>query len=197
MGTQSNPALLSLDQLSVSYAAGSHPVKAVDHVSFELAAGESLGILGESGSGKTTLALALLRLLPRSATVAGSARFEGRDLLQENERQLERIRGASISLIFQEPGLALNPVLRVGTQVAEVVRAHRPGPARSHRSAAEQALAEVALDPARFYDAYPHQLSGGQQQRLVIAQALVCRPRLVIADEPTASLDATVQLEIL
>jgi peptide/nickel transport system ATP-binding protein len=188
---------LSVAQLSVTYVFAGEQVKAVDRVAFEVGAGESLGVLGESGCGKTSLALAILRLLPRSASVSGSIAFDGRDLLQASERELQQVRGAGISLIFQDPGLALNPVLRVGAQIVEVVRAHRRGTSREHRVAAEQALAEVALDPARFYDAYPHQLSGGQQQRVAIAQALVCRPNLVIADEPTASLDATVQLEIL
>src|SRR5439155_21481184 len=107
------------------------------------------------------------------------------------------VRGAAISIIFQEPGLALNPVLSVGTQVSEVARAHRAANGIRPRDAAESALAEVGLEPERFFGRYPHQLSGGEQQRVVIAQALVCRPQLVIADEPTASLDATVQLEIL
>jgi oligopeptide/dipeptide ABC transporter ATP-binding protein len=191
------PALLSVRELSVRYRRGGSPIEAVDRLDLDIASGETLGILGESGCGKSTLALAIMGLLPRTATATGSIVFDGEELVGRDERELQRIRGAGMSLIFQEPGAALNPVLRVGVQIAEVVRAHEPGTARSHRQAAERTLAEVALEPARFYDAFPHQLSGGQRQRVAIAQALVCRPRLVIADEPTAALDAAVQLEIL
>jgi ABC-type glutathione transport system ATPase component len=193
-------ALLQVEDLAVQYRPeGASEVGALNGVSFAIAPGEVVGLLGESGCGKTTLALSLLRLLPRSARVAsGSIRFCGQQVMALNERQLERLRGARISMVFQEPGIALHPMLSVGEQIAEVVRAHKAWNRRRCREEAERMLAEVHLEPAaRIYAAYPHQLSGGQRQRVVIAQALACRPDLVIADEPTASLDARVQAEIL
>jgi oligopeptide/dipeptide ABC transporter ATP-binding protein len=194
---RANP-LLQVRGLSVAYVSPmEESLRALDDATFDLSAGESLAILGESGCGKSTLALALVGLLPSSAVVAGSVRLSGRELLGRDERELRAIRGATISIIFQEPGLALNPVLSVGTQVSEVARAHRSSSSQTARDAAKRALVEVGLEPERFFGRYPHELSGGEQQRVVIAQALVCRPQLVIADEPTASLDATVQLEIL
>lgn len=194
------PTLLKVENLTVDYLSPdgkSH--RAVDGIHFSIASGEVLGFLGESGCGKTTTALALLGLLPAdNASVKGSAHFDGRDLLALRERDLQEIRGAEISIIFQEPGISTHPVMRVGQQIAEVLRAHRPGNGRQCREAVEGALAEVGFDDvARIREAYPHQLSGGQLQRIAIAMALVCRPRLVIADEPTASLDATTRAEIL
>lgn len=190
----SNPWLQVRD-LSVTYAGAAIP--AVDRVSFSVAAGEAVGLLGESGCGKSTLAASLLRLLPaHAATVAGSVRWQGRDLLGLGNRDLRRLRGAEISFINQEPALALNPVLRVGTQIAEVLRSHTAVPNPKARVC--EILAEVGFDdPAAVYRAYPHQLSGGQRQRIGIAQALACRPRLVIADEPTSKLDAALQSELL
>jgi oligopeptide/dipeptide ABC transporter ATP-binding protein len=199
LGMEIQESLLRVRDLSVSYVGRAGAVvRAVDRASFEIAAGETVGIMGESGGGKSTLALAIVGLLPEgAATVTGSVRWSGRELVGCRERELRRVRGAEVSIIFQEPGLALNPVLTVGRQVAEVARAHRAALRQSPLEAASRALAEVGHEPERFFHRYPHQLSGGEQQRAVIAQALVCRPRLVIADEPTASLDATVQLEIL
>ncbi len=189
--------LFQVRDLVVQYKAGETP--AVDGVSFEIAPGEAVGLLGESGCGKTTTALALIRMLPPAARlVRGSIQFRGRELLALQEPELEKIRGAEISVIFQEPATALNPVMRVGDQVAEVVRAHRPWSRRVCRAEAESLLAEVCLgDVSRIYAAYPHQLSGGQRQRIAIAQAVACKPPLLIADEPTAALDAKVQAEIL
>jgi ABC-type glutathione transport system ATPase component len=194
--------LLEVRDLTVEYAAKQGRATApVNGVSFDLHAGEIVGLLGESGSGKTTLALSLLRLLPRGGVIArGSVRFRGVALLDLGEKHLQKIRGAGISMIFQEPGISLNPVLRVGEQVMDVLRAHRHWTQARVRRDAEAVMKEVQLpegDLARVWDAYPHQLSGGQRQRVAIALALACRPNLVIADEPTASLDASVQAEVL
>ncbi len=174
-------------------------VRAVNGASFSIAPGEVAGLIGESGCGKSTTALALLRLLPAShCAIHGSVRFQGRELLALDEPELEQIRGSEIALVFQEPSLALHPMKRVGEQVADVMRVHRGWDRVRCRDGARAALAEVALgDSDRIFRAYPHQLSGGQRQRVVIALALACKPALVIADEPTASLDATTEAEIL
>ena len=192
--------LLAVHDLSVQYTARDQPpLAALCEVSFEIAPGEAVGILGESGSGKSTLALALMGLLPEAARVSrGEILFKGNSLLHLRESAMEKIRGAEMSLIFQDPATALNPFLRVQRQVADVIAAHHDWP-RSHCSeAASLILSEVGLsDHGRVSSSYPHQLSGGQRQRVVIAQALACHPALVIADEPTSSLDTTVQAEIL
>ena len=171
----------------------------MDGVSFNIAAGEVVGLMGESGSGKTTVALALLRLLPQEGVeICGSAAFCGQELLTSDERSLQKIRGAKISLVSQEPGIALSPVLRVGDQITEVLHAHRDWSLKRCRAVAESWLARVGLAPTkRFFSAYPHQLSGGELQRVVLAQALACEPTLLIADEPTASLDARNQAGFL
>jgi peptide/nickel transport system ATP-binding protein len=210
-GVRSNPAsnalhqsfhhpenLLEVRDLSVHFCANDgSEFTVLDRVSFNIAPGEVVGLLGESGSGKTTLALSLLRLLPPTARLAGgSVGFGGRDLLLLNEKQLREVRGAKISLVYQDSGV-LNPVIKVGDQVTEVVRAHHAWPRQRVREAAQAAFTAVGLGGSdRFYSSYPHQLSGGQRQRVMIAQALVCKPTLIIADEPTASLDATTAAEI-
>lgn len=193
------PRLLQIHGLSVSYGSHRHsPVLALRHLNLEIAAGETVGILGESGCGKSTLALSIPGLLPKDAQVEGSIRFRDEELLGQPEAQLRRIRGAKISLIHQEPGLALSPVMRVGDQIAEVLAAHRKLGRKACRQEGESILRELQLsDTERIYSAYPHQLSGGELHRVAIAQALACRPDLVIADEPTRSLDVTVQAEIL
>lgn len=167
-------------------------VSVVSEVSFQVEPGSIVGLFGESGCGKTTLALALLNLLPASRyRVRGSVQLGDLEVLSATERQLDRIRGAQISLVFQDPLLALNPVLRVRDQVAEVMRAH------GRQDGLESLFGLVGLPATRrMYDAYPHQLSGGERQRVVIAQALACRPALVIADEPFTALDAPRVVEL-
>jgi oligopeptide/dipeptide ABC transporter ATP-binding protein len=195
------PSLLKVLGLRVAFAGSQRQrIHAVNGASLEVRHGEVLGVLGESGSGKSTIAKASLRLLPKSAEItAGTIEFEGRDLLRLREQEMEKLRGARLAMIPQEPGLALNPVMKAGDQIAEVIRAHRDWSWKRCRQEAGTLLETVHLSsPDRqLYDAYPHQLSGGQQQRVVIAQALACQPALVIADEPTASLDSETEEEIL
>ena len=192
--------LLQVRDLSVSYCGADAKLRqAVAGVSFEIARGEVLGLMGESGCGKTSTALALLGLLSdQHAQISGSVQFRGQDLLSMDQCALRALRGAGISMVFQEPEIALNPVMRVGDQVAEVIHAHKRCSWKQCPAEAEAALARVGLPATqRIFSAYPHQLSGGQRQRVVLAQALACEPALVIADEPTASLDARSQSEML
>ena len=172
---------------------------AVDRIGFDIGPAEVVGLMGESGCGKTSIALTLLGLLLEDhASAAGSISFRGQELLGMDERSFQRVRGAEISMVSQEPGISLSPVLRVGDQVAEVFRAHRDWSWKRCRAEAESMLARVGIQGnARIYSAYPHQLSGGQLQRIVLAQALACNPALLIADEPTASLDACSQAGFL
>jgi ABC-type glutathione transport system ATPase component len=192
--------LLQVRHLTAEFRSGDAPAhRAVDGVSFDVASGEVVGVMGESGCGKTTLALALLGVHEKErVTVSGSAVFRDVDLLALGESALRKIRGAKISLISQEPGVALCPVRRVGEQIAEVLHAHSAKSWKECRADAESWLVRVGLEPApRIFAAYPHQLSGGQLQRVVLAQSLICRPDLLIADEPTASLDARHQAEFI
>jgi ABC-type glutathione transport system ATPase component len=188
--------LLEVRDLRVSYGRGarSEIEFGTPGISFDVYGGEVLGMQGRSGCGKTSTALAILRLLPPDARARGSALFQGRDLLQLSGRELRRIRGKHISIMYQEPTLALNPVMRVGDQISEVARAH----GLSHTKVQAAAMLErVGLDAKRYYVTYPHELSGGERHRVVLAQALICRPQLVIADEPTASLEPALKTEIL
>ena len=200
--------LLEVRDLTVHYEDGEDdPVVAVDSLDLNVRPGEVVGILGESGCGKSSLALALLGLLaPGGVIASGSVRFHSRDHSRElvglSESEMRRLRGAEISLIFQEPALALHPTRRVGEQIVEVIHAHDASRWRGrrgrHREAARELLLEVGFRPEdEIYHAFPHQLSGGQRQRIVIAQALAHRPDLVVADEPTASLDSVTQGQIL
>jgi ABC-type dipeptide/oligopeptide/nickel transport system ATPase component len=189
---------LQIENLNVNFSTQSGEVAAVRNLTFSIPEGGTLGLVGESGSGKSATSLAILRLLPPQARVSGSIRFGGDDLLALAEADMRRMRGARISMIFQEPMTALNPVMRVGEQVAEAVLAHhRVSKAEAWRRAIES-LNEVAIpEPERRARDYPHQLSGGQRQRVMIAMALVNHPDLLIADEPTTALDVTIQAQIL
>jgi oligopeptide/dipeptide ABC transporter ATP-binding protein len=187
-------------ELSVTYSPeDGEPIRALDGVSIEVRLGEIVGILGESGCGKSTLASALLRLLgPHAKCEGGTIVAGGRDLLNLSERELRAIRGREISLIPQDPALSLNPVMTAGSQVDEVLRAHLPLTALQRRNRVMALFREVGFEhPEEIYSAYPHQLSGGQRQRIAIAQAVACRPALLIADEPTSKLDANLQAEIV
>src|SRR5579864_6365318 len=193
-------ALLQVRNLTVEFPASRAAAHtAVDNVSFDVEAAEVVGLMGESGCGKTTLSLAMLGLLGKEqAAVSGSVVFRGRELLGLDECLLAKVRGAKISLVSQEPGIALSPVMRAGDQIAEVLHAHRKWDWAQCRVEARSWLARVGLMPIdRIYASYPHQLSGGQLQRVVLAQALACEPEIVIADEPTASLDALTQSSFL
>ena len=174
-------------------------VHALDAVSLEIGAGEAVGILGESGSGKTTLANAIMRMLPANATCSGGEiLIDDRDLLKLPETELRSIRGRAIAMIPQDPALCLNPVITVGCQILEVLRAHVPLPSKARNARVLELLMEVGFEhPDKIASAYPHQLSGGQRQRVTIAQAMSCRPSLVIADEPTSKLDATLEGETI
>lgn len=192
------PALLSVESLNVKFATQTGEVAAVRDVTFSISEGGTLGLVGESGSGKSATSLAIMRLLPPQAKIAGKISFSDQELLSLDSESMRRIRGSGISMIFQEPMTALNPVMRVGDQVAEAVLAHQRLSKREAWDHAVNALREVAIpDPERRAKDYPHQLSGGQRQRVMIAMALVNNPRLLIADEPTTALDVTVQAQIL
>ncbi|WP_431073363.1 ABC transporter ATP-binding protein [Microbacterium phyllosphaerae] len=170
----------------------------VDGISFEVPDGARVGLIGESGSGKSLTALAVLGLLPDGATASGSIRWNGTELIGMRDRELAELRGDEIGIVFQEPRTALNPIRTVGRQIAESIRIHEGIGRREARGRAIQEAARVRLpDPESIVDRYPHQLSGGQRQRVAIAMALACRPRLLIADEPTTALDVTIQAEIL
>lgn len=194
--TPASEFLVRVRDLTVSYASAGGSRRALNGVSLDVRAGEVTGILGESGSGKTTLGLAMLRLLPPWARIEqGSVHFRDRDVLAMPEPELEKIRGAEAAMIFQEPGLALHPLLTAVRQVEEVIAAHHPQRRKEQRAEAMGALSEMGLSP--LASAYPHQLSGGERQRLVMTMALACRPALLIADEPTSALDSILQAQWL
>jgi peptide/nickel transport system ATP-binding protein len=190
--------LLQVTDLSVRFDTDDGFVHAVDRLSYALAPREVLGLVGESGCGKSVSALSLLGLLPETATVTGKASFEGTDLLEVSPRQLRRIRGKEISFVFQEPMTSLNPVFTIGKQVSEVLRRHLDFSSRQARRRTVELLKLVRIPGAeRRVDEYPHQLSGGMRQRVMIAMALACDPKILIADEPTTALDVTIQAGIL
>jgi peptide/nickel transport system ATP-binding protein len=191
--------LVQIKNLSVSYLpASGGVVRAVNGLDLDVFKGEITGILGESGSGKSTLAAALVRVVPPSAECSGSLLFDSNNLLAAGECEVRRIRGAKIALIPQDPAISLNPVIRVGEQISEVLRAHFRFTRKERKLRLEEAIAEVGFDHAeRIAGLYPHQLSGGQRQRIVIAQAIACRPSLIVADEPTSKLDLQLQGQII
>ena len=191
--------LLDVRDLRTTVFTARGPLRAVDGLSFRVDAGRTLGIVGESGCGKTLTALSLLQLLPTAArTIGGAVLLDGRDLLRLGAPAMRAVRGAAIAMVFQEPMTSLNPVLSVGEQIAETVRVHEGTRRRAARARAVEMLRLVEIPaPERRAAAYPHELSGGMRQRVMIAMALACRPRLLVADEPTTALDVTIQAQIL
>ncbi|NTE68255.1 ABC transporter ATP-binding protein [Agrobacterium tumefaciens] len=186
--------LLKIDGLTVDFSG----VRVLRGIDLTLARGEALGIVGESGSGKSVTWLAALGLLPRSATVSGSVRLDGEEMLGAAAQRLDRIRGRRVAMIFQDPSSALNPVLRIGRQIGEVLVRHQGVSGSDVRAEAKRLFDLVGMpDAARRFDAYPHELSGGQNQRVMIAMALAGKPDVLVADEPTTALDATIQAQIL
>ncbi|ADI85374.1 ABC transporter ATP-binding protein [Geobacter sulfurreducens] len=191
--------LLDIRQLSTVFHLAEGDVHAVNGVDISIAAGETVALVGESGCGKSVTAASILRLVPPPGEITeGEIRFEGTDLLAASEAEMRSIRGNRIGMIFQEPMTSLNPVFRIGSQIAEGLILHRRLGRRAAREEAERLLAQVGIpEPASRLDSYPHQLSGGMRQRVMIAMALACGPRLLIADEPTTALDVTIQAQIL
>ncbi|MCU0553883.1 MAG: ABC transporter ATP-binding protein [Syntrophales bacterium] len=194
------PPILEIENLSTHFETARGTVKAVDGVDLRLNEGDTLGIAGESGCGKTVLALSVMRLIPRppGRIVSGRVLFEGQDLMALTDEEMRRVRGKRISMIFQEPMTSLNPVFRIGDQIAETLRLHEGlSASEAHNRAVEMLrLVGIPAPEARAMD-YPHQMSGGMRQRVMIAMALSCRPRLMLADEPTTALDVTIQAQIL
>ncbi len=191
--------LLEVTDLKTQFPTRAGLVRAVDGVSFTIGEGELLGLVGESGCGKSITALSIMRLIyPPGKIVEGSIRFKGEDLTKASDERLREIRGNDIAMIFQDPMTSLNPVYRVGEQIAEALRLHRKLDKKAAWDAAIEAMREVAIpSPERRVNDYPHQLSGGMRQRVMIAMALACDPELLIADEPTTALDVTIQAQIL
>jgi oligopeptide transport system ATP-binding protein len=191
--------ILEVKSLRTSFFTEAGEVRAVDGVGFKVYPGKLMGIVGESGSGKTASVLSIMRLLPESARiVGGEVIFEGRDLTKISESEMREIRGARIAMIFQEPMTSLNPVFTIGSQVGEAIRLHQHTSRAETRNRSIEALRMVGIaDPERRIKDYPHQLSGGMRQRVMIAMALSCNPKLLIADEPTTALDVTIQAQIL
>ena len=191
--------VLKICDLTVRYRpASGHSVLALNRVNLEVAPGEVVGILGESGSGKSTLSAAILQLLPASAEIGGTISFEGRGPLSLNCAELRNLRGSRISRIPQDPAVSLNPVLKIGTQISEVLRAHLTLNRKQRKNRVAELLLEVGFeDPERIASSYPQELSGGQCQRVVIAQAIASHPALIVADEPTSKLDPPLEMEIL
>ena len=190
--------ILEVHDLEIRYVTDEETVQAVNDITFSLERGESIGLVGETGAGKTTTALGIMGLVPDppGEIVKGSILFEGEDLLKLSEKQMRRIRGGKISMIFQDPMTSLNPVTRVGDQIAEVILLHNKISKAEARKRAMEMLEQVGIPGARCDD-YPHQFSGGMKQRVVIAMSIACSPELILADEPTTALDVTIQAQIL
>jgi len=200
MSTGDIQPVLRVRDLSIEFATEEGIVPAVDRVSFDVLPNETLGLVGESGCGKTVTGLSILRLIPMppGRIAGGSIELNGRDLVPLAARDIEDVRGRDISMIFQEPMTALNPVFTIGSQMVDVLRRHRDLSRREARAVAAEMLAKVNIpEPASRLDDYPHQLSGGMRQRVMIAMALSCKPQLLIADEPTTALDVTTQAQVL
>ncbi|TIS96557.1 MAG: ABC transporter ATP-binding protein, partial [Mesorhizobium sp.] len=196
----SGAPLLSVQDLSVAFSQGGGQSVAVDHISFDIARGETVALVGESGSGKSVSALSVLKLLPypSASHPSGKILFQGADLLAMSEKQLRQVRGNKITMIFQEPMTSLNPLHTIEHQIVEILKLHQGMGDRPAKARTLALLNEVGIrDPQKRLDAYPHQLSGGQRQRVMIAMALANEPELLIADEPTTALDVTVQAQIL
>jgi oligopeptide/dipeptide ABC transporter ATP-binding protein len=194
------PPLLRVRDLVVEFTTPHGAVRAVDNVSFDVFPNETIGLVGESGCGKTVTGLTLLRLIPMppGRIVSGSIEFAGRDLAKISEKEMQAMRGRDISMIFQEPMTALNPVFTVGNQMIDILRRHKKLSARQARREAIDMLGTVGIPaPQKRIDEYPHQLSGGMRQRVMIAMALSCEPKLLIADEPTTALDVTTQAQVM
>jgi peptide/nickel transport system ATP-binding protein len=196
--TESENTFLDIKNLSVSYTSAGDVIHAVNNVSLSLERGKTLALVGETGAGKTTIAKSILRILPdRAAKISsGSISLEGEDLLRLSETAMRRIRGAKISMVFQDPMTALNPNMKIGDQIAEVIRIHNDIPKAEVRRRTVEMLKMVGITAER-YEEYPHQFSGGMKQRVIIAMALACNPDLLLADEPTTALDVTIQAQIL
>lgn len=196
--TKNSDILLSVQNLQVDYSSNGQTVRAVNGVSFDLNNGQSLGLVGETGAGKTTIAKAILQILPDHSTkrAEGTITFKGKSLMEIKEHELQNIRGSQISMVFQDPMTALNPVMTVGEQIAEGIRHHQGLDKAKAKQEAIKMLETVGISRDRI-DEYPHQFSGGMKQRVVIAIALACNPELLIADEPTTALDVTIQAQVL
>jgi peptide/nickel transport system ATP-binding protein len=194
----SNESILEIKSLSVDYQASFKTVHAVRDLNMTIQAGEILGLVGETGAGKTTTALSILRILPEVSAriINGVITFDGKNLLKMNKREIREIRGRDIAMIFQDPMTSLDPVVTVGEQIEEMISLHSQMSGSEIKEAAQKMLEVVGIKRERFYD-YPHQFSGGMKQRVVIAIALSCNPKLLIADEPTTALDVTIQAQVL
>jgi oligopeptide/dipeptide ABC transporter ATP-binding protein len=191
-------SLLELSDLRVDFSQGARRVRAVDGLSYTIEAGKTLAVIGESGSGKTVSSRAVMGLLPETASVSGSVRFEGEELIGLSDAEMRRHRGASIAMVFQDPARSLNPTMKLGSQITEAVRAHLPLDRKAAQERAVELLSLVRLpSPRQRLHEYPHQLSGGMRQRVVIAIALASNPKLLIADEATTALDVTTQAQIM
>ena len=200
MSARTEQPLLSVRNLTIEFTTRYGPVRAVDGISFDVYPNETLGIVGESGCGKTVTGLSLLRLIPSppGRIVAGEILLQGRDLTKLSENEMQSLRGDEISMIFQEPMTALNPVLTVGTQMVDVLTRHRPLTRKQAKIEATEMLSKVGIPaPHKRINEYPHEMSGGMRQRVMIAMALSCSPKLLIADEPTTALDVTTQAQVL
>lgn len=189
---------LNVENLVVEYVSGGRTVHAVNNVSFTLERGKTLGLVGETGAGKTTIAKTILRVLPdaQARIRSGKIELDGTDLLKLSEPAMRKVRGGQVTMVFQDPMTALNPIMKVGEQIAEVIRKHQKLENKTSQELAEDMLAMVGIPKERYHE-YPHQFSGGMKQRVVIAMALACNPALLLADEPTTALDVTIQAQVL